>query len=59
MCEIMESVFHGPLECSTKCFNTEWHNPIGEGSPWSGECNSILVCMDNMDLIVAAEDVHK
>jgi hypothetical protein len=57
--KIMKNVGHGLLERSTDIFEPKGHDAIRKGSPRGCKRIFVLICLVDLNLIVAGEPIHK
>jgi hypothetical protein len=57
--KIMKKVGHGPLESNTGIFESKGHDSISEGTPRGCKSGFLLICLVDLNLIIAGEAIHK
>jgi len=55
----MKNISHSMLEGGPTIFETKGHNTIGKCSPWCGEYSFILIYMEDLNMVIPWEYVHK
>jgi len=50
--DVMESIGHGPLECSTSILEAKWKLAISEGAPWVEKSSFFMVFWSDFNLII-------
>lgn len=59
MFDIMEYIWHGPLECGAIIFKTKWKLYVGESAPWEDASSFMLILGYDFDLVVPGKVIHE